>query len=85
MILGCGKMRAHYRTPKPGFVENIGLSGIFYLTLKPVSDFIMAAMSKRTPSKLARLSGVGADTLKRYMRKGLQRASHTTGNAAIKR
>jgi hypothetical protein len=33
MILGCGKMRAHYRTPKPGFVENGGFSGIFYLTL----------------------------------------------------
>jgi hypothetical protein len=27
MILGCGKMRAHYRTPKPGYVENGGFSG----------------------------------------------------------
>jgi hypothetical protein len=84
MILGCGKMRAHYRTPKPGFVENGGFSGIFYLALEPVPDYIMVAVSKKTPSKrevredrplrsgeLARLSGVSADTLRHYERKGL--------------
>src|SRR4029434_7929885 len=92
MILGCGKMRAHYRTPEPGFVENGGFSGVFYLTLEPVPDFIMVAVSKKTPSKrevredrplrsgeLARLSGVSADTLRHYERKGLlkpQRASN---------
>jgi hypothetical protein len=51
MILGCGKMRAHYRTLKPGFVENDGFSGIFYLTLEAVPDFIMVAVSKKTQSK----------------------------------
>jgi len=51
MILGCGKMRAHYRTPKPGFVENGGFSVIFYLTLEPVPDFITVAVSKKTTSK----------------------------------
>jgi len=84
MILGCGKMRAHYRTLEPGIVENGGIAGVFYLTLEPVPDFIMAAVSKKTPSKrelrddrplrsgeLARLSGVSADTLRHYERKGL--------------
>src|SRR5262245_28291588 len=50
----------------------------FSLTLEPVPDFIMPAVSKKTPSnrplrsgELARLSGVSADTLRHYERKGL--------------
>jgi len=54
------------------------------LTLESVPDFIMPAVSKRTPSKreqsedeplrsgeLARILGVSADTLRHYERKGL--------------
>lgn len=54
------------------------------LTLEPIPDFIMPTVSKKTPSKreqceggplrsgdLARLSGVSADTLRHYERKGL--------------
>src|SRR5262245_12614852 len=56
----------------------------FSLTLESVPDFIMPAVSKKTPSKreqredgplrsgeLARISGVSADTLRHYERKGL--------------
>jgi DNA-binding transcriptional MerR regulator len=54
------------------------------LTLEPVPDFIMPAVSKKTQSnreqredgplrsgELARISGVSADTLRHYERKGL--------------
>ena len=54
------------------------------MTLEPIPDFIMPAVSKKTPSKreqreggplrsgeLARISGVSADTLRHYERKGL--------------
>jgi DNA-binding transcriptional MerR regulator len=84
--------RAHYRTLEHGFVENGGLFGVFRLTLEPVPDFIIPTVSKKTPSKkricedrplrsgeLARFSGVSADTLRHYERKGLlkpQRSSN---------
>jgi len=74
-----------------GGQENIGHT-IFSLTLEPVPDFIMPAVSKETPSKkelredrplrsgeLARISGVSVDTLRHYERKGLlkpERASN---------
>jgi DNA-binding transcriptional MerR regulator len=54
------------------------------LTLEPVPDFIISAVSKKTPSinelpedrplrsgELARILGVSADTLRHYERKGL--------------